>query len=326
MGEAVAVARPDAGTSAGQARRLKQDLPRVGTDWRRVWRRAGAAARYATLIALGVVFAMPFVWMVGTSLMKPEDVLAVDRPLFPSDPQWSNYKEAMNAIAPLPVRIFGRDYVWPAFAVFLKNTLTIALLCVVGQTLSAAMVAFAFARLRFPFREPLFLLVLSTMMLPPQVTMIPQFILFARGLGWIDSLKPLIVPAFFGGGAFYIFLLRQFFLTIPKELEEAARLDGCGTFRIFWHVALPLSKPALTTVALFSFISHWNDFLGPLIYTMSMANKTLAVGLASFKSLHGTEYHLLMAASVVVLIPIVIIFFLAQRYFVEGAASSGVKG
>jgi multiple sugar transport system permease protein len=196
---------------------------------------------------------------------------------------------------------------------------------VVGQTLSAASVAFAFARMRFPGRDALFLLVLSTMMLPPQVTMIPTFVLWTIP-GWIDSLKPLIVPAFFGGGAFFIFLLRQFFLTIPQELEDAARIDGCGSFGVFRHVVLPLSKPALTTVALFSFIGHWNDFLGPLIYTQSIEKKTLAVGLTAFQSLHGTEYHLLMAASVAVLLPILIIFFLAQRYFVEGIVTTGVKG
>jgi multiple sugar transport system permease protein len=175
------------------------------------------------------------------------------------------------------------------------------------------------------WRKPLFVLVLSTMMLPPQVTMIPTFVLWTIP-GWIDSLRPLIIPAFFGGGAFFIFLLRQFFLTLPGELEDAARLDGCGSWGIFRHVVLPLSKPALTTVALFSFIGHWNDFLGPLIYTQSMEKKTLAVGLTAFKSLHGTEYHLLMAASVAVLLPILVIFFFAQRYFVEGIATSGVKG
>jgi multiple sugar transport system permease protein len=163
------------------------------------------------------------------------------------------------------------------------------------------------------------------MMLPAQVTMIPQFILFAK-LGWVDSLKPLIVPAYFGGGAFFIFLLRQFFLTVPRELEEAARLDGCSTFGVFWHIMLPMSKPALTTVALFAFIGHWNDFLGPLIYTQSMEKKTLALGLAAFKGLNGTEYHLMMAASVAVLLPIVVIFFLAQRYFVQSIATTGVKG
>lgn len=266
--------------------------------------------RYAALILLSVLFALPFVWMVGTSLTPAEMVVDRARPFFPPRPAWGNYAEALTVLP---------------FGTFLANTVLVSALCMVGQTLSAALVAFAFARLRFPHRDKLFLLVLSTMMLPPQVTMIPTFVLWTLP-GWVDSLKPLIVPAFFGGGAFFIFLLRQFFLTIPGELEDAARLDGCGSWGLFRHVALPLSKPALTTVALFSFIGHWNDFLGPLIYTQSMEKKTLAVGLTAFKSLHGTEYHLLMAASVAVLLPILVIFFCAQRYFVEGVVTSGVKG
>ena len=266
---------------------------------------------YGVLIGLSVLFALPFAWMLTTSLTPGAQVLDPDRPLVPTSPAWGNYKTALTSLP---------------FYLFALNTAIVTLSCVVGQTLSASMAAFAFARLRFPFREPLFLLVLATMMLPPQVTMIPQFVLFAKGFGWVDSLKPLIVPAFFGGGAFFIFLLRQFFLTIPKELEEAARLDGCSTFGIYWNVVMPLSKPALITVALFSFIAHWNDFLGPLIYTQSVENLTLAVGLMSFKGMHGTEYHLLMAASAVVLAPIVVVFFLAQKYFVEGIATTGTKG
>jgi multiple sugar transport system permease protein len=267
-------------------------------------------AGFLTLCLLSALFVLPFLWMIGTSLTPASQIMQVDRPFFPRVPAWENYREALTTMP---------------FHLFLKNTLLVALLSVVGQTLSAASVAFAFARLNFPFREPLFLLVLATMMLPPQVTMIPQFILFTIP-GWIDSLKPLIVPSFFAEGAFYIFILRQFFLTIPKELEEAARLDGCNTFQVFFHVALPSSKPALATVALFSFISNWNDFLRPLIYTQSLEKKTLAVGLNAFKDMHGTEYHLLMAASVAVLLPVLIIFFFTQRYFTEGVVMSGVKG
>jgi ABC-type glycerol-3-phosphate transport system permease component len=269
-----------------------------------------ASARYVPLVALGLVFSIPFVWMVGTSLTPADQVLNRNRPLFPSQLDWSNYKTALTSLP---------------FHLFLKNTLTIAVLSMIGQTLSASLVAFAFARLRFPFREPLFLLVLATMMIPSQVTMIPTFVLFTIPR-WIDTLRPLIVPAFFGGGAFFIFLLRQFFRTIPVELEEAARLDGCSTWGVYWHVILPNSKPALTTVALFSFIAHWNDFLGPLIYLQNKDNKTLALGLSAFKSLHGTEYHLLMAASVAALLPIIVIFFFAQRYFVEGVVTTGVNG
>jgi multiple sugar transport system permease protein len=268
------------------------------------------AVVYFLLIGLSILFLFPFVWMVGTSLTSGEMVLDRNRPFFPLNPVWSNYSEALTVLP---------------FGIFLGNTLIVSIMCVIGQTLSASLVAFAFARLKFKGRDPLFLLVLATMMLPSQVTMIPTFILFTIP-GWIDSLKPLIVPAFFGGGAFFIFLLRQFFLTIPGELEDAARIDGCNSFGIYRHVILPLSKPALTAVALLSFIAHWNDFLGPLIYTQSEEKKTLALGLNAFKGLHGTEYHLLMAVSVAVLFPIVVLFFFSQKYFVEGVVTSGVKG
>jgi ABC-type glycerol-3-phosphate transport system permease component len=265
---------------------------------------------YLLLIGFSVLFIFPFIWMVGTSLTSSGMVLDRARPIIPLHPVWHNYIEALTVLP---------------FGIFLKNTLTISILSVIGQTLSASLVAFAFARLKFPGRDALFILVLSTMMLPPQVTMIPTFIMFTIP-GWIDSLKPLIIPSFFGGGAFFIFLLRQFFLTIPAELEDAARIDGCSSFGIYRHVIMPLSKPALTAVALFSFIGHWNDFLGPLIYTQSMDKKTLALGLNAFKGLHGTEYNLMMAASVAVLVPIIVIFFFSQKYFVEGVVTSGVKG
>jgi len=323
-------ASPTAGQSAAPPRAARRAAPPGRQTARRgaaLWAavaRPGTILRYAALIALSTVFIMPFLWMVGTSLTPAHEVLDRNRPLFPATPEWRNYSDALGTIK-VVVSVFGTVREIPAFALFLQNTLTIAILCTIGQTFSAACVAFAFARLNFPYRDALFLLVLSTMMLPAQVTMIPQFILFAK-LGWVDSLKPLIVPAFFGGGAFFIFLLRQFFLTVPKELEEAARLDGCNTFGVFWHVMLPLSKPALTTVALFAFIAHWNDFMGPLIYTQSMEKKTLALGLAAFKGLNGTEYHLMMAASVAVLLPIIVIFFAAQRYFVQSIVASGVKG
>jgi multiple sugar transport system permease protein len=284
----------------------------------------GKPLRYAALIALSILFAGPFLWMIGTSITAEEEVMNRNRPVFPSDPQFDNYSKAMNALL-IRTTWLGKEREIPAFAIFAENTVIIATLSTVGQVLSSALVAFAFARLRFPGRDLLFLLVLSTMMLPGQVTMIPRFIMFAK-IGWIDSLKPLIVPSFFALSAFYVFLLRQFFMTIPVELEEAARLDGCSTFGVFWHVILPLSKPALITVAIFSFIASWNDFLGPLIYTQSIEKKTLALGLNAFKTLQGTQYHLLMAASVAVLVPILVIFFMAQKYFVQSVVTTGVKG
>ncbi len=265
---------------------------------------------YLVLIGLSCVFLIPFFWMLSTSLTEASKIIVKDRSWIPNPIVWKNYADALTVLP---------------FHLFLKNTLIITFACIVGQVLSASLVAFGFSRMRFPGRDALFILVLSTMMLPAQVTQIPTFILFTH-LQWIDTLKPLIVPAFFGGGAFFIFLLRQFFLTLPKELEDAAKMDGCSPLGIYWNVAIPLSKPALATVAVFSFMAHWNDFMGPLIYIQSMENKTLALGLASFKSLHGTEYHLMMAASIAVLMPVLIIFFSMQKYFVKGIVMSGIKG
>jgi len=276
----------------------------------RLWRDTRTGLTYAVLVGLSIVFLIPFFWMLSTSLTDAGKVIIRDRPWIPHPMVWRNYPEALTVLP---------------FHLFLKNTLIVTLSCIFGQTLSASLVAFGFSRMRFPGRNALFILVLSTMMLPAQVTMIPTFILFTK-LRWIDTLKPLIVPAFFGGGAFFIFLLRQFFMTIPNELEDAAKIDGCSPLGIYWNVALPLSKPALATVAVFSFMAHWNDFMGPLIYIQSMENKTLALGLYSFRSLHGTEYHLMMAAAIAVLLPVLIIFFSAQKYFVKGIILSGLKG
>jgi multiple sugar transport system permease protein len=193
-----------------------------------------------------------------------------------------------------------------------------------GTTLSSALVAFAFARLRFPGRDTLFILCLATLMVPSQVTMIPTFILF-KTLGWYDTFYPLIVPAFLGGGAYNIFLMRQFFMTIPYELDEAAKIDGCSNLGLFWNILLPLCKPALATVAIFSFVYNWNDFMNPLIYLDSNANKTLALGLTNFVSLYGQDYHLLMAASLIISIPIIVIFLSGQQHFIKGVVTTGLK-
>ena len=194
---------------------------------------------------------------------------------------WSNYSEAFRAVA-------FHEYIW--------NTARIVFFATAGTLVTASLAAYSFARLRFPLREPLFLLVLSTIMLPSIVTLIPTFIVF-RTLGWIDTFMPLIVPLWFGGGAFNIFLFRQFFMTIPLELDEAARIDGASNFRIYWGVILPLSKPVLATIAVFAFIHHWNDFFEPLIYLQSPENWTMAIGLRGFRGLYSTEWNLMMAAS-----------------------------
>lgn len=264
---------------------------------------------HVVLIVGLLISLMPFLWMLATSLKEPGEVMLYPPKWVPAIFQWKNYVEIWNII-PL--------------GTFIKNTVIVTIMCMIGELVTASMVAFAFARLRFRGKNFLFWLVLSSMMLPGQVTMIPIFILF-KTLGWVDTLKPLILPSFLGGGAFYIFLLRQFFTSIPKELDEAAKIDGCSPLRIYWHIILPLSKPALATVAVFSFIAHWNDFMTPLIYLNSIEKQTLAIGLKWFQGQYGTNYHLLMAAATLALIPVMIIFFVAQKYFVRGISMTGLK-
>jgi multiple sugar transport system permease protein len=211
------------------------------------------------------------------------------------------------------------------FPRFLLNTAIITGANMVGVLFSASLAGFGFARMRFPGRDMLFILVLATLMLPEIVTQIPSYLLF-RLLGWIDTFLPLIVPTFLGGGAFNIFLFRQFFMSIPYELDEAARIDGAGTLQIYWKVILPLSKPVLATVAIFTFLSNWNSFLGPLIYLNSLENMTLAVGLRAFQGLRGTEWNLMMAAAAVMMAPVLVLFFAAQRYFIRGIVTTGFGG
>ncbi len=224
--------------------------------------------------------------------------------------RWENYREAWTA---------------SPFSRYLVNTLIVTLACVVGQVLSGSLVAFGFARLNFPGRGALFFMVLATMMLPGHVTMIPAYLVY-RELGWIDTFLPLTVPAYLGGAAFYIFLFRQFFLTLPRELDEVARLDGCSSLRIYWNVLLPLCKPIVATVATFSFIAHWNDFMTPLIYLNSPEKHTLAIGLRAFQGTYVTHMHLLMAAATLVLLPVLVIFFFAQKQFIKSVALTGLKG
>ncbi len=212
------------------------------------------------------------------------------------------------------------------FRQFLWNTLIIVFFSVLGGTLSAALCGYGFARVRFRGREPLFIILLATMMIPGQVTMIPVYILF-KELRWIDTFLPLIVPAWFGGGAFSIFLLRQFFRQIPYEMEEAAKIDGCSPLATWWRIVLPLSFPALATVSIFSFMGAWNDYMGPLIYINDTSKYTLALGLSLFKGQYGVDTpHLMMAATLVVLLPVLILFFFAQKHFIQGIVVSGVKG
>ncbi|MBX3051817.1 MAG: carbohydrate ABC transporter permease [Caldilineaceae bacterium] len=269
---------------------------------------------YVLLVVAGLAFGLPFFWTISSSLKPITELFVFPPTVWPENVRWQNYADVF-VIAP--------------FALFIWNTVIVTSLAMVGQILSAAVVAFGFTRFRFPGREPLFVLVLSTLMLPWQVTVVPQFLLF-RYLGWINTFAPLIVPSFFGGGAFYIFMLRQFFLTIPRDLDEAAKLDGASSFRIFWNIMLPLSKAALATVAIFSFIGHWNEFFGPLIYLNSPDKFTISIGLRYFVSnpFESDEPReaILMAASLITAAPVLMLFFAAQKYFVQGIATTGLKG
>jgi len=269
-----------------------------------------------TILAIGAFFLLiPFAWMVSTSLKEPGDVLKFPPQWIPDPFVFRNYVDAVTL-----------DYA--PFHIFFKNTVIITFVAMFGQLISASAVGYSFARLRWSGRDILFVIVLATMMLPYQVTLIPVFILF-KEIGWVDTLLPLTVPAFFGGGAFYIFLFRQFMMSIPLELDDAAKIDGCGTAAIYARIILPLSRPVLITAAIFSFLAHWNDFLGPLIYLNSTHNYTLSLGLRIIQGYGGygvQRWHLLMAASLIVMMPVLALFFLAQRYFIQGVVVSGVKG
>ena len=276
-------------------------------------RRASAAYAvtvYALLAVGGLAFLFPLFWMLSTSLK-------VDSQIFTHPPQW----------LPDPVR--WRNYVdaveYFPFWLYLRNSVFVTVSVVFGQVLSSAFVAYGFSRLRWPGRDALFLVVLATMMIPGQVTMIPQFTLFTQ-MGWIDTFWPLIVPSFFGGGAFNVFLFRQYFRTIPRDYNDAARIDGAGELRIFFSIILPQAKPAVATASIFAFLWTWNDFMGPVIYLHSPERFTLPIGLRAFQQQTGTEWDMLMAASLVVMLPVIALFFLLQRYFIQGMAMSGLKG
>ena len=274
-------------------------------------------AAEGALIALSLLFIMPLAWMVLTSLKPLDETMRQPPTILPQTTQWFNYRDAMA---------YNADTLgYIPFLVYARNTIVVCLLVVSGAVFSSALVAYAFARLRWPGRNVAFALTLATMMVPFPVLMVPLFDLF-RDFGWIGTFKPLWVPAWFGG-AFNIFLLRQFFRTIPFELSEAAKLDGCSEWGIFRNIVLPLSKPALIVVALFSFMAAWNDFLGPLIYLTHQQTFTLSLGLQFYQSQQGgTQWHLLMAASTMVVAPVILLFFFAQRYFIRGISMTGIKG
>jgi len=281
--------------------------PRTRT-WRQA-RRIILRTLVYVVMSLGAVIALlPFLWMVSTSLKDVQDVVTLPPQWIPNPPVTHTYPDVWNELP---------------FVNFFINSTYITLSSVVGQLLVCSLSAYAFARLEFRGRDKLFYLYLATMMIPGQVTLIPAFILMGW-LHWIDTAWALIVPGL--GSAFGIFLLRQFFLTIPRELEDAAKIDGYGLFGIYWHIILPLSKPALATLAVFTFLGSWNDFLWPFVVINTPENMTLPVGLSFLQQNYTTQWPQLMAGSTMSLIPVVIVFLLAQRYFVEGITMTGLKG
>lgn len=279
------------------------------TRSRKKGRLAEKVITYLLLIGLSIIFIFPFLWLIGTSLKPENEALSFPPALLPKVWDFANYKDVFTIVS------FGRYYM---------NSIIVTIATVIGTVLSSTLVAYGFARIKGKGREVWFALLLATMMLPPQVTMIPVYMIFSK-LGWVNTFLPLIVPAFFGN-AYYIFLLRQFFRTIPKELEESAYLDGCSTFGIFRRIIIPLSVPAVITVALLSFMGTWNDFLGPLIYLNDDSKYTLALGILQFKGALLVEWGPMMAASVLIILPLIVIFFIGQKYFIQGIATTGGKG
>lgn len=269
---------------------------------------------YLALIIGAITMIAPFLWMISTSLKEADQVMSFDKlwwkEWLPTTFVWQNY-----------LKIWQMKTV--PFAMFYVNSILVSILITIGQVATSAMAAYAFARLHFPGRDKLFFGYLATMMIPGAVTMIPVFILL-RHLGWIDSYKALVLPGIFS--AYGTFMLRQFFLTLPKDLEDAAKIDGCSYVRIFWHIIVPLSKPALATLTTFTFMGSWMNLMWPLIVVNTHSKYTLPVGLAYFQGVHGTDWPLLMAGSLMMILPILVVFLFNQRFFVEGIKLTGIKG
>ncbi|MGG3310475.1 carbohydrate ABC transporter permease [Paenibacillus lautus] len=264
---------------------------------------------HLVLILFAVIFLFPFVWLVMTSLKTPEEILMFPPSILPETFQWSNYKEALQAIP---------------FTRYMMNTFLICMVNIIGQLFSAPLVAYSISRIPWRGRNIIFTIVVATMILPAQVQMIPQYIIFTK-LGWVNTIMPLTIGAFFGA-PFFIFLLRQFLLGVPTELSEAAKIDGASELRIYVQIIMPILKPALATVALFSFVWSYVDFMGPLIYLNDSAKWTITVGLQSFQQDHGAQWEKLMAASTIMAIPMILIYFFGQKYFMKsGSALTGFK-
>ncbi len=286
--------------------RLVAARPRTAIRWQKILERIGA---HSLLIALSIVFLIPFFWMVTGALKTTEDLNAFPAVWFP---QVLTLENVIAGVQAFP------------FLRYLINTLVICGCSMIGAALSSSFVAYGLARIEWRWRTPIFVLLIATMMIPFYVTMLPLFTMF-RAMGWTNTYLPLILPHFFGV-PFYIFLLRQFFLSIPKELSESARLDGANELIIYWRIILPLARPALAAVVLFQFLASWNDLLGPLIYLSDADTYPLSLGLTFFRMEYSTQFGPLMAASTIVVIPVIIVFFFAQRTFIQGITLTGVKG
>ena len=266
---------------------------------------------YTLLTVFAFLFLLPFAWYISTAIKPSDEVYTVPIRWLPSHIAWDNFSRGFEILP------FGRYFI---------NTLVIVGCVLVGTLLSSTLVAYGFARFKAKGSRLLFTVLLATMMLPNQVTLMPTYILFHK-LGWLETFLPLVIPSYFATGAFYVFLLRQFFVTIPREMEEAAKIDGCGAMRTLVQIFLPLCKPALTTITLFTIINTWNDFMNQLIYLNSDETYTIAVGLSFFNSKYGPQQvNLMMAISLVTVLPLLLLFFVGQRYFVEGNVTSGLKG
>lgn len=288
----------------------KAALPRGETRAVRSWgQRLNVIAVYTTLIVLAVVMVgVPIGWMAATALKERTQIFAYPPVYLPHPVRWQNITDVFHAMP---------------FLRFSLNSLFLAVMNIIGRVLSCSIVAFAFARLRFPGRNFLFILLISTMMIPHQIVLIPQYVLFDK-LGWVGTYLPLIVPSFFGH-PFFVFLMRQYIMTIPRELDEAARIDGASTWDIFVRVILPLCMPPLVVIAVLTFLWSWNDFLNPLIYLTNFDNFTIQLGLNMLKQKYNVQWNLIMAGALIAVTPCIIVYFLAQKYLIGGIASVGLK-
>ena len=280
--------------------------PKRGARWRGDIR---SVVSHVFLIALSIAFVFPFIWMLATSLKTMANAASLNLSIIPDPVVWENYIEIFTTAT------FGR---------YIANTVLLSVLALIGQVFSSSVVAYSLSHIRWWGRRVIFMIVIATMLIPYQVTMVPVYIIF-RNLGMLGSYWPLIIPNF-TAGAFYVFLMRQFFMTIPNSLVDASKIDGASHFTIYSKIMVPLTKPALTTIAVFSFINCWSDFIGPLIYISDTKMYTISLGLQSFIGKYSIKWNLIMAASAVTVVPMIVLFFVAQKQFIEGITTTGIKG